>query len=115
MAGILGDLSVNPFVHNPALDVPQDNFIQKGISDGIERGMGKVGDNLIHAGQVKTESFAHNLPEIATLALIMYLIYLGYMSFIKSGQKQEMNFSKIYPVFMVYIVFKLVWKVILKI
>ena len=91
----------NPFVPNPNFSTPQDNFIQKGISDGIEKGIGKVGDNILHAGQVKTESFAHNLPELATLALIMYFMYLGYMTFIRNGRKQEMDFSKLYTVVMV--------------
>lgn len=107
---------VNPFVPNPALNQPQDNFIQKGIengiSSGIEKGMRKVSDNLFHVGQIKAQSFAENLPELATLALISYFIYLGYKVFIKHD---SIELSKVYPITMIYIIFKLVWKVILHI
>jgi|GEM_PF-6746501 len=117
MAGFFSDITVNPFIPNPAFAKPEEaNFIEKGISNGIEKGLGNVGDKVLQAGKVKTESMMHNLPEIATLALVMYLIYLGYMSFIrKDGRKREIDFSRMYVVFMVYIVFKLFWKVVLKI
>lgn len=116
MAGILGDF-VNPFVRNPAFDTPENNFIERGISQGIENGLGRVGENIMEAGKVKTQSFAENLPELATLALISYIIYLGYMSFIKGGKSVDVEalFSKLYPTFMVYIIFKLFWKVVLHI
>lgn len=107
----------NPFVRNPNFDTPENNFIERSISNGIEKGIGSLGDKIIYSGQIKARSFAENLPELATLAMISYLIYLGYLSFIKSGKgvNVEEVFSKIYPAFMVYIVFKLFWKVVLKI
>lgn len=100
----------NPFVYNPAFDQPENNFIEKGISNGIEKGLGNVGDKIIHAGEVKLESAMVNLPELASLALICYLIYLGYKMFIVHDTK--LDISKIYPIVMVYIIFKLVWRVI---
>jgi len=106
------------FIPNPNFNsMPEENFIERGISSGIEKGMGKVGENLLHAGQVKTRSFAENLPELASLAMISYLIYLGYMSFIKNGKTVEVEalFQKIYPAFMIYIIFKLFFRVVLKI
>ena len=106
------------FIPNPNFNsTPEENFIERAISNGIEKGIGKVGDNLLHAGQVKTRSFAENLPELVTLALISYLIYLGYMSFIKNGNSVEVEalFKKIYPAFMLYIIFKLFFRVVLKI
>lgn len=103
----------NPFQYNPTLDQSQNNFIQEGISKGIEKGLGNVGDKILNAGQVKAQSFAQNLPELATLALISYFIYLGYKSFIK--RDVELDLSKIYPITMIYIIFRLIWKVILHI
>lgn len=103
----------NPFNTNPNFSTPEDNFIERGISNGIEKGVGKVGDKILNAGSVKAENFAHNLPEIASLALISYLIYLGYKSFVKKDAQIELE--KIYPAFMIYIIFKLFWKVVLKI
>ncbi|HEY8804748.1 MAG TPA: hypothetical protein VIM42_06505 [Clostridium sp.] len=106
---------VNPFVPNPALSQPeQANFIEKGISKGIENGLGSLGDRFIQASQVKAESFAKNIPEIVTVALISYLIYIGYKSFIKRGSL-DADFAKIYTAFMAFIIFKLFWKVVLKI
>ena len=107
----------NPFVPNPNFNTPEDNFIERGISNGIERGIGKVGDNIMNRGQVKLDSFAHNIPEIATLAMICYLIYLGYKSFIINGRGKnyEFDFSQLYTIFMIYIIFKLFWKVVLHI
>ena len=114
MAGILGEF-VNPFVRNPSFDTPENNFIERGISQGIENGLGAVGKNVMDAGKVKTQSFAENLPELATLALISYIIYLGYLSFVKRNVDFEDVFSKIYPAFMIFIIFKLFWRVVLKI
>ena len=107
----------NPFVPNPNFNTPEDNFIERGISNGIERGIGKVGDNIMSRGQVKLDSFAHNIPEIATLVMICYLIYLGYKSFIihGRGKNYEFDFSQLYTIFMIYIIFKLFWKVVLHI
>ena len=110
-----------PFLSDPNFNTPQaqegSNFIERGISSGIEKGLGSVGDKIINAGKIKTQSFAENLPELASIALISYLIYLGYLSFIKNGKGVDVEeiFSKIYPSLMIYIVFKLFWKVILKI
>jgi len=104
---------VNPFQYNPAFDQSQSNFIQEGISKGIEKGLGNVGDKILHAGEIKLKSFAQNLPELATLILISYFIYLGYKSFIK--RDIEIDLAKIYPITMIYIIFRLVWKVILHI
>lgn len=103
----------NPFEYNPALDQPQNNFIQEGITKGIENGLGSVGDRILHAGELKLQGIAQNLPELATLGLISYFIYLGYKSFIK--RDIDTDLSKIYPITMVYIIFRLIWRVILHI
>lgn len=105
----------NPFTPNPNFNVPQDNFIQNGIEKGIENGFGKIGDKILNAGTVKLNNFAHNIPELASLGLIIYLSYLGYKTFLRNGVNLEEIFEKIYPSIMIYIVFKLFWKVILKI
>jgi hypothetical protein len=81
----------------------------------IESGLGKIGDKIIHFGQIKTQSFAENLPELASIALISYLIYIGYKSFLTRGIDLENIFAKTYPAFMIYIIFKLFWRVVLKI
>ena len=106
----------NPFVRNPNFDTPESsNFIEKGISNGIENGFENLGNRILHAGQIKCQSLAESLPELASIALISYLIYLGYKSFFKNGTDIEAVFSKVYPAFMAYIVFKLFWRVVLKI
>lgn len=107
------------FFYDPNFKTTEEtsSFIERGISSGVEKGLGKVGQNIMDAGKIKTQNFAENLPELATLAMISYLIYIGYLSFIKSGKGVDVEevFSKIYPAFMVYIVFKLFFKVVLKI
>jgi len=99
----------NPFQYNPAFNQPQNNFIEESISKGIEKGFGSIGDKILHAGELKLKGIAQNIPELATLALISYFIYLGYKSFIK--QDIELDLTKIYPITMIYIIFRLVWKV----
>lgn len=111
----VGNILTNPFSHNPNFDTPESNWIESSISSGIEKGLGAIGDKIIHAGQVKAQSFAENLPQLASLALISYLCYLGYKTFLKNGANTEEIFSKIYPAIMVYIVFKLFWRIVLKI
>ncbi len=111
MAGIFGEL-VNPFVRNPEFDKPEDNFIERGISNGIERAFDNMGDKILHAGQLKLESFAKNLPELASVALISYLVYLGYKAFIK---KDIPDFTNVYTSIMLYTIFRLFWKVVLHI
>ena len=112
MAGILGDF-VNPFVPNPAFNTPESsNSIERGISSGIEKSIGKIGDNLPHAGQLKAESFAQNLPQLAGLALVCFYVYIGYKVFFTQSTK---GLEKLFPVTMIYIIFKLFWKIVLHI
>jgi hypothetical protein len=111
MAGALGDF-VNPFIPNPNLANPSDNFIERGISSGIEKGMGKFGENLLHAGQLKAQSFAENLPQLAGLALVCFYVYIGYKVFFTQSTK---GLEKIFPITMLYIIFKLFWKIVLHI
>lgn len=103
---------VNPFEHNPDLDLPEDNFIENSISSGIEKGLGNMGDKIIHAGQLKLEGILQNLPELATIALVCYFIYIGYTTMLK---KEIPDLSKIFPITMIYVIFRLIWKVILHI
>ncbi len=101
---------VNPFVRNPSFDQPENNFIEQGISNGIERGLGKIGENILHAGQLKLESFAQNLPQLLGIALVSYYVYIGYKIFFKQNTK---DLEYIFPVTIAYIIFKLFWKVVL--
>ena len=102
----------NPFVPNPAFNQPQDNFIQKGIENGIEKGFSNIGDKILHAGQIKAQSFAQSLPEFATIALVCFYVYLGYKTFIK---REPQGLDKLFPVTMIYTIFRLFWKVVLHI
>lgn len=102
----------NPFTENPNFNVPESNFIENGISKGIEKGIGNVGDKILHSAQIKTESFAQNIPQLASVGLMAYLIYLGYRTFLK---KDLPDFSNVYTSIMVYTIFRLFWKVVLHI
>lgn len=107
---ILGDF-VNPFVPNPAFERPEaPNFIEKGISNGIEKAFGKIGESMLHAGELKARSLAQNLPELAGIALVSYYVYIGYKVFFKQNL-DEMQY--IFPVTIVYIVFKMFFKIVL--
>ena len=103
---------VNPFVRNPDFDKPESNFIEQGISNGIERAFGNIGNKILHSGQLKLESFAENLPQIASVSLMAYLIYLGYRAFLK---RDIPDFTNVYTSIMVYTIFRLFWKVVLHI
>jgi hypothetical protein len=103
---------VNPFKHNPDLDSPEDNFVENAISSGIEKGIGNIGDKIVHFGQLKLEGILQNLSELATIALVCYYVYLGYKSMLK---RDMLDLSRIFPVTMIYIIFRLVWKVVLHI
>jgi len=112
MAGFFGDI-VNPFIANPSLNTPeQSNFIERGISNGIEKGFGAVGDKIIHAGQLKAQSFAENLPQLLGMGLICFYCYVGYKTMFSPAKN---DLSKVFPVTMVYIIFRLFWKVVLHI
>jgi len=102
----------NPFKRNPNFDTPENNFIEDGISSGIENAFGNIGDKILHAGQLKMEGFVQNLPQIASVSLMVYLVYLGYKSFIKHDAP---DFTCVYTSIMVYTIFRLFWKVILHI
>jgi len=107
---ILGEF-VNPFVPNPAFNQPEaPNFIERGISNGIESAFGKIGENILHAGEAKAMSMAQNLPELAGIALVSYYVYIGYKVFFKQNL-DEMQY--IFPVTIVYIVFKMFFKLVL--
>jgi len=101
---------VNPFVPNTSFSEPESNFIERGISSGIEKGFGAIGDRLVHAGQLKAQNLAQNLPELAGLALVCYYCYVGYKTLFKP---QENDLSKIFPVTMVYIIFRMFFKLVL--
>jgi len=111
MAGILEGF-INPFVPNPAFNEPENNFIERGISSGIEKGLGKVGDSILHAGQLKLQGFAENLPELAGIALVCFYVYIGYKTFFKYDNN---DLAKIFPITMLYVIFRLFWKVVLHI
>jgi hypothetical protein len=102
----------NPFTQNPDFSKPENNFIERSISNGIDRGIGNIFDRLLHLGQLKTQSFAENLPQIIGIAYVSYLVYLGYKTFFKYDAKY---LDKIFPTTIVYIIFKLFWKVVLHI
>lgn len=107
---ILGDL-VNPFVRNPAFDTPEgSNFIERGISSGIEKGFGAVGDHFLHLGEIKARNMAQNLPELAGIALVSYYVYIGYKVFFKQNLDET---RYIFPVTIIYVVFKLFFRVVL--
>jgi hypothetical protein len=101
----------NPFT-DPPLEQPPNNFIERGITEGIEKGMGKIGDKILNAGVVKLDSFAHNLPDLVTMGLVSYYVYLGYKTFLT---RKPTDLSKVFPITMVYIIFRIFWKVVLKI
>jgi len=103
----------NPFVPNPDFAQPeQANFIERGISTGIEKGFGAIGDKILHAGQLKAQSLAENLPQLVGMALVCYYCYVGYKTLFKP---QENDLSKIFPVTMAYIIFRMFFKLVLSI
>lgn len=105
----------DPFIRDPNFNTPQareDNFIERGISNGIEKGFGAIGDKIAFSLKTKAESMAQNIPELASIALMTYLIYLGYRSFIKHDIP---DFANVYTAIMVYTIFRLFWKVVLHI
>lgn len=97
---------VNPFVPNPELQKPENNFIENAISNGIEKGVGNVGDKIIHAGQTRLEGFMQNLPAIMAIGVTCYIVYIGFKT-LWTGKLNDI--IKIMPVIMFYIMFKLVW------
>lgn len=88
---------------------PKKSFIEEAISKGIERGFDAIGNKITSV----LYELAKGLPEIVDLMMICYIIYLGYICFLK--RDISTNFTKLYPIIMMYIIFKLVWKVILNI
>lgn len=97
---------VNPFVPNPELQQPENNFIEGAISNGIEKGIGNVGEKVIHAGQMKLEGFMQNVPSIIEIGVICFLIYIAWKTLFTGNTK---DLSKAVPCLFIYTLFKLVW------
>jgi len=106
----------DPFLSDPNFnkqtEKDSNNFIERGISQGIENGFDSIWNKIIHKGELKLDNFAVNLPQVASVTLIAYLVYLGYRSFIK---RDIPDFANVYTSIMVYTIFRLFWKVILHI
>lgn len=97
---------VNPFVPNPDLQLPENNFIESAISNGIEKGIGNVGDKIIHAGQVKLQGFMQNIPDIIQIGVVCLIVYIAFKTLF-TGKTE--NLAKVCPILMMYTIFKLVW------
>jgi len=92
--------------------ISNDNFIQKGIENGIANATNTIWDKITNAINYRLVELAKDIVPLVSIGLVCYYVFISYMVLFKSDPKY---FSKALPITMIYIIFRLFWKVVLNI